>query len=258
MVKYGQALKNQVKVKNVTQEIFFSLILPAHNEQERLPGCIEKVAAFVSTFKYPIEVLIVENASSDKTFEMAESYAEKYEWLRAIKDDQRGKGRAVRTGMLAARGRIRFFADVDFSMPIDEIYNFLPPRMTDRFDVAIGSREAEGAVRYDEPELRHFTGRVFNWVVRILAVHGLKDTQCGFKCFTAEAAEKLFSRQKIDGWAFDAEVLFIAQQLGLRIIEVPVQWYYDGSSKIHIWSDAIKMIRELVQIRINAWKGLYK
>lgn len=241
----------------MTQEIYLSLILPAHNEQERLPGCIEKVAAFVASFDRPIEVLIIENASSDRTFEMAESYARQYPWLRAIRDSQRGKGRAVRTGMLAARGKYRFFADVDFSMPIDEIYNFLSPKLETEYDVAIGSREAKGAVRYDEPEFRHFTGRIFNWIVRILAVRDLQDTQCGFKCFTAEAAEKLFSLQTIDGWAFDAEVLFIAQRYKMRILEIPVQWYYDGSSKINVWRDSIRMIRELIQIRLNGRKGLY-
>lgn len=242
----------------MTQDIYFSLILPAHNEEARLPGCIEKVASFVETFPHPIEVLIVENGSADRTFEMAQAFAEQYPWLRAIKDYQRGKGRAVRIGMLQARGKYRFFADVDFSMPIDEIYHFIPPQLETEYDVAIGSREAKGAVRYDEPEFRHFTGRIFNWIVRILAVRDLQDTQCGFKCFSEAAAQKLFSLQKIDGWAFDAEVLFIAQQHGMKILEIPVQWYYDGSSKINVWRDSIRMIRELIQIRLNGWKGLYR
>jgi len=242
----------------VAEETFFSLILPAHNEEERLPGCIEKVAAFVESFDRTIEVLIVENGSSDKTYELAVNYAAKYPWLRAIKDEARGKGRAVRTGMLQAKGKFRFFADVDFSMPIDEIYHFIAPKLTEPYDVAIGSREVEGAVRYDEPEFRHFTGRIFNWIVRVLAVRKLKDTQCGFKCFTAEAAEILFRKQKIDGWAFDAEVLFIAQRHKMKILEIPVQWYYDGSSKINVWRDSVRMMRELIQIRVNGFKGIYR
>lgn len=239
-------------------EIMFSLIIPAHNEIDRLPACMEKVVTFVASADFSMEVIIVENGSSDGTFELAQSYAECYDWLTAVQDDQRGKGRAVRIGMLMARGKYRFFADVDFSMPIDEIYNFLPPKMTEPYDVAIGSREVKGAVRYNEPAFRHFTGRIFNLIVRTIAVRKLKDTQCGFKCFSAEAAERLFKLQVIDGWAFDAEVLFIAQQYGMKIVEVPVQWYYDDSSKINVLRDSWRMFRELIQIRLNGFNGLYK
>jgi len=238
------------------EEIVLSLILPAYNEEKRLPECMEKVAGFIASHNEPIEVILVENGSHDRTWEMAQEYAAKYPWLTAIQEKKSGKGRAVRRGMLEAKGKYRMFADVDFSMPINEIDHFIPPAL-ENYQVAIGSREVAGAVRYNEPARRHFTGRVFNLIVRILAVPGIHDTQCGFKAFSAEAAEKLFRMQRIDGWAFDAEVLFLAQKCGYEIIEVPVQWYYDGNSKVNVIQDSMKMFRELLQIRDNYRKGIY-
>ncbi len=240
------------------KSILFSLILPAYNEEKRLPECMEKVESFVASYPDPIEVILVENGSKDRTYELGQEYAAKYPWLTVLKEQTPGKGNAVRRGMLEAHGRYRMFADVDFSMPISEVRNFIPPILSD-YDVAIGSREVKGAVRYNEPVTRHFTGRVFNLIVRILlGLPQIHDTQCGFKSFSAEAAQRLFSVQRINGWAFDAEVLFIAKQFGYKIVEVPVQWYYDGNSKINVIQDSLKMFRELLQIRKNYRKGLYK
>ncbi|MBQ4511578.1 MAG: glycosyltransferase family 2 protein [Anaerolineaceae bacterium] len=243
---------------HMEKSILFSLILPAYNEEKRLPECMEKVESFVASYPDPIEVILVENGSKDRTYELGQEYAAKYPWLTVLKEQTPGKGNAVRRGMLEAHGRYRMFADVDFSMPISEVRNFIPPILSD-YDVAIGSREVKGAVRYNEPVTRHFTGRVFNLIVRILlGLPQIHDTQCGFKSFSAEAAQRLFSVQRINGWAFDAEVLFIAKQFGYKIVEVPVQWYYDGNSKINVIQDSLKMFRELLQIRKNYRKGLYK
>ena len=240
------------------QEILLSLILPAYNEEKRLPECMEKVSAFVASHKEPIEVILVENGSRDRTYEMGLEYAAKYPWLRVLQEKKPGKGNAVRRGMLEAHGKYRMFADVDFSMPISEVNHFIPP-MLENYHLAIGSREVKRAVRYNEPAMRHLTGRVFNLIVRILlSLPNIHDTQCGFKSFSAEAAEKLFSVQKIDGWAFDAEVLFLAKKYGYDIVEVPVQWYYDGNSKINVIQDSLKMFRELLQIRKNYRDGLYR
>lgn len=239
------------------QDILLSLILPAYNEEKRLPECMEKVADFVNSHSEPIEVILVENGSKDRTYEMGLEYAAKYPWLTVLKEETPGKGNAVRRGMLDAHGKYRMFADVDFSMPISEVDHFIPPMLSD-YQVAIGSREVKGAVRYNEPPSRHFTGRVFNLIVRILlSLPQIHDTQCGFKSFSAEAAKRLFSVQTINGWAFDAEVLFIAKQYGYQIVEVPVQWYYDGNSKINVIQDSLKMFRELLQIRRNHKAGLY-
>ena len=245
-----------MKKTPMENDVLLSLILPAYNEEKRLPECLEKAAAFVAAHSEPIEVILVENGSSDRTLEIGREFAATHPWLRVLKEEKPGKGNAVRRGMLEACGQYRMFADVDFSMPIGEVDHFIPPALSG-YDVAIGSREVKGAVRYNEPPQRHFTGRVFNLIVRILAVPGIHDTQCGFKSFSAEAAERLFRLQCIDGWAFDAEVLFIARHLGYKIIEVPVQWYYDGNSKINVLRDSLKMLRELLQIRKNARAGVY-
>ena len=240
------------------QEYLLSLILPAYNEEKRLPECMEKVSAFIASHPEAIEVILVENGSRDRTYELGCEYAKQYPWLKVLQEKKAGKGNAVRKGMLEATGRYRMFADVDFSMPISEVDHFIPPAL-EGYHVAIGSREAKGAVRYNEPANRHFTGRVFNLIVRILlGLPNIHDTQCGFKSFSAEAAVKLFRAQTIDGWAFDAEVLFIAKKFGYPIIEVPVQWYYDGNSKINVIKDSVKMFRELLQIRANDRNGLYR
>ena len=135
--------------------------------------------------------------------------------------------------MLAAQGEYRFICDADLAMPIEEIAKFLPPTQPGgSFDIAIASRELPGAVRYGEPVYRHIMGRVFNWLVRLLAVPGIQDTQCGFKMFTKEAAQTLFPLQRIDGWGFDVEVLYIARRRGMRLTEAPINWYYQRDSRV--------------------------
>jgi glycosyltransferase involved in cell wall biosynthesis len=236
--------------------IFFSIILPAHNEEKRLPAALDRLAAFLSAQPYTSEVVVVENGSSDRTLEVAQSYCERMPQLRVIHEAGRGKGLAVRRGMLEACGDYRIFCDVDFSMPVEEINRFIPP-VQSHVDVAIASRETHGAVRYNEPQLRHFIGRGFNTLVRWIALPGLQDTQCGFKCFSAEVAEKVFPLQTIDGWTFDVEVLFAARRMGYQIIEVPVPWYYNADSKIRVLKDSYHMFSDLVRIRLNARQGLY-
>lgn len=158
--------------------------------------------------------------------------------------------------MLEARGQYRFMCDADLSMPIDEVNKFLPPHKPG-FDVAIGSREVPGAVRYDEPFYRHFGGRLINFVIRLLILPRLQDTQCGFKCFRAEAAENLFGQQLMDGWSFDIEVLYLAEQAGYKIVEVPIHWYYRSESKVNAVRDAARMIGDILLIRSNMRRGLY-
>ncbi len=233
-----------------------SLIIPAYNEAERLPRTMPAVIEFVQNQPYSSEVIIVNNNSQDATGEIARALAKDYPFIRVLDETIQGKGAAVRTGMLAARGEYLFMADADFSMPVDEIAKFLPPQLGD-YDVAIGSREATGAVRYNEPEYRHFMGRVFNFYVKVLAIPGFEDTQCGFKCFRREVALDILPYQTIDGWAFDVELLFIALQRRYRVVEVPVQWYYGANSRISPFRDTINMIREVLHIRSNGWNGRY-
>ena len=232
---------------------FLSIIIPAHNEEHRLAQTLEEVLAFTRSQPYTSEILIMENASTDRTLEIAQSYAAQHPNILVLHDDRPGKGLAVKSGMLAAHGDYRFICDADLSMPAAEIARFLPPALTG-VDIGIASREAPGAVRYNEPFLRHLTGRVFNTLVRAIVLHGLQDTQCGFKCFTRQAAETLFPLQTMNGWTFDVEVLAIAQKMGLKIAEVPIPWYYHGDSKVRVVRDSLKMARDLFRIRARVRK----
>lgn len=234
---------------------FLSIILPAHNEAHRLPLTLEKIDHFLHQQTYSAEVLVVENGSQDRTLEIAGDYARRFAYLKVIHEEQRGKGLAVRSGMLKAQGEFRFICDADLSMPIEEVNRFLPPALED-VPIAIASREAPGAKRYDEPEYRHIVGRVFNGLVRLMALPGLHDTQCGFKCFREDAAQ-LYNCQTIDGWTFDVEVLFIARKRGFEIVEVPISWYFNPHSKVRLLSDSFHMATDLLKIRWNALRGRY-
>lgn len=236
---------------------YLSIILPAHNEEQRLPPSLEGVDAFLRAQSFAAEVLVVENGSSDRTYAVACEYEARMPNLRVIREEGRGKGLAVRRGMLEARGDYRIFCDVDFSMPVEEISRFIPPVLS-TMDVAIASREAPGAKRYNEPELRHIIGRGFNALVRWMALPGLHDTQCGFKCFRREVAERVFPLQTIDGWTFDVEVLYAARKMGYRIVEVPIPWYHNPESKVRVLSDSYHMFTDLLTIRRNARKGMYQ
>lgn len=236
---------------------FLSIVIPAHNEARRLPASLKKILAFLAAQPYDAEVVIVENGSTDDTLALAQRFAaENPGIIRVIHEDRRGKGLAVRRGMLAARGEYRFLADADLSMPIEELPRFLPPTLTD-FDVAIASRELPDSRRVDEPTYRHLVGRMFNLMVQALALPGLRDTQCGFKCFRAEVAEDLFSHQTLEGMSFDVEVLFIARRRGYRIVEVPITWYFDPDSRVRLVQDSMRMALDLLTIRYNAWRGVY-
>lgn len=235
---------------------FLSIIIPAYNEESRLPETLERIFSFLDKQPYSCEVLVVENGSQDRTLEVAQEYARRFSGLRVLHDSTRGKGWAVRKGMLAAHGEYRFMCDADLSMPIKEINRFIPPALSD-FDIAIASREVAGAVRYDEPEYRHLVGRVYNLMIRFLALPGLHDTQCGFKCFQAEAAENLFRRQTLIGWSFDVEILFIARQRGYKIIELPIAWHFNPDSKVHVLRDSLQMGLDLIRIRLNGQRSIY-
>ena len=233
-----------------------SIIIPALNEEDRLPESLTKVVGFLEDQAYPAEVLVVDNGSTDRTAAIGQEFAARHSNLRLLQDPHRGKGLAVRRGLLAAQGEYRFICDADLSMPIEEVSRFLPPAL-EGYDIAIASRETPGAVRYGEPAYRHWIGRVFNQAVKLLAVPGFEDTQCGFKCFRAQAGEDLFRVQRLDGWTFDVEVLFIALRRGYRVVEVPIPWYYNPGSRIRPVRDAFGMLADLFRIRANWRRGLY-
>lgn len=235
---------------------FLSLVIPAHNEESRLPATLEQVFAYLTLQNYAAEVIVVENGSTDRTLEIAQSFTSRHTQLKVIHTDERGKGLAVKQGMLAARGAFRFFADADFSMPVSEINRFLPPALPD-CDIVIASRETPGAVRYNEPFRRHLSGRIFNALIRLVVLPGLDDTQCGFKCFRARVAEEIFPRQTMPGWSFDVELLYIARRKGYRIKEIGIPWYFNPETKVSLVRDSLRMASDLFAIRRNARRGLY-
>lgn len=233
-----------------------SIIIPAYNEERRLPATLEKTRQFLEKQSYKAEVLVVVNGSQDHTFQIADEYARHHPQFRAILEDQRGKGLAVKRGMLEACGQFRFMCDADLSMPIEEINRFLPPSQPN-FDVTIGSREAPGAVRYNEPFYRHLGGRMINLIIRLLALPGLQDTQCGFKCFRSLVAEDLFGNLTLSGWSFDIELLYIARKRGYHIVEVPIPWYFSAESKVNLIQDTFQMVADILTVRRNNRRGCY-
>lgn len=237
---------------------FLSIIMPAHNEEFRLPPSLEQINRFLQAQDFSAEVIVVENGSHDRTYEVALECANHYPFLSVIRspDNLRGKGLAVKQGMLAASGQWRFICDTDLSMRIDDIVQFLPPAIQSA-DIIIASREAPGARRVGEPEYRHLMGRINNLIIKLAAVNDYEDTQCGFKMLSAEAAMDLFQVQRMNGIGFDVELLYIAKKRGYKVKEVPITWYYDPYSTMRLWDDSINMLREIWEIRRNWRLGYY-
>jgi dolichyl-phosphate beta-glucosyltransferase len=235
---------------------YLSIVIPALNEEQRLPASLAKIDAFLKTQPYTAEVVIVENGSTDNTVAVVERFMADHPYVRLFAGEPRGKGRAVRRGMLAARGAYRFLCDADLSMPIEEVSKFFPPA-ENGYDVVIGSREAKGAVRYNEPYHRHLMGRINNLIIKMFAVRGFEDTQCGFKLVSAAAAEDLFGVSVINGIGFDVEILFVAQRRGYKIAEIPIHWYFDADSRMRLVKDSLGMLREVLEIRRNWRRGIY-
>ena len=234
---------------------FFSIIIPAHNEQNRLPGTLDQILQFLQQQTFTSEVIVVENGSADRTYEIAHQFAKEHANL-YVTQSEKGKGAAVQHGMLQAKGEYRFMCDADLSMPVKEIVKFIPPQL-ENFDIAIASREAKGALRYNEPSYRHLGGRGINFIIQTLILPGLNDTQCGFKCFRADVVEDIFRRQTLHGWSFDIELLYIARRHGYRIVEIPIHWYHFSDSKVRALRDSVHMVQDIFRIRANARRGLY-
>lgn len=233
-----------------------SIVIPAFNEAGRLPASLRRIASFLAATTLAWEVRVVDDGSTDETCAAVESEAARDPRIVLQREPHRGKGGAVRAGMLASTARLRFLCDADLSMPIDELDRFFR-LVPESADVAIGSREGEGAQRIDEPARRHTLGRGFNSFVRAVAVRDIQDTQCGFKMFSGAAADTIFTHVTIDGWAFDVESLFLARRFGLRIAVVPITWRHDKNSRVSPFWDAIRMARDVIGIRWRAIRGHY-
>ena len=230
------------------QSPYLSVVIPAYNEEARISRTVREVLAYLAAQSYPWEVIVADDGSSDGTARLVVEASGDDPRVRVISLEHRGKGWAVRNGMLAARGEFRLLCDADLSVPIEQVERLLPGSV-ENVDVAVGSREAAGAARYGEPGRRHLMGRVFNTLVRRLAALGVADTQCGFKCFRSVAADRLFSLSTLDGFSFDVEVLFLARRSGMTIREIGVDWHYREHSKVRPFRDALSMGLDLLRIR---------
>lgn len=235
----------------------FTLIIPAYNEEQRLPSTLQQVRLFCEAQDDDYEVIVVDDGSTDLTRDVVSRAALTWPKLRIVSSPHRGKGSAIRIGVRAAQGRFIAIADADLSMPIQEFTKF-DSSVFSQCEVAIATREGPGAQRYNESVLRHVMGRVFNALVQLMVLPGIRDTQCGFKVMPRQVALQLCKFQTIDGWGFDVEWIVIALQSGYRVGEVPINWYHDGKgSRISPLRDSVHMLSELWRIHGNMLKGRY-
>ena len=231
---------------------FLSVVIPAFNEAERLPRTLDRVGAFLRAFGRGHEIVVVDDGSKDETAERARAAG-----ATVLRNDRnRGKGHAVRRGMLEARGQRRLMTDADLSTPIEELPRFLDT-MAEGYDVVIGSRALPGAnIEVHQPWFRENMGRLYNVFVRAVAVPGLRDTQCGFKLWSADAARAAFADARLDGFSFDVEALYLARKRGYRIAEVPVTWRNDAATRVSLGGGSAAF-PDLLRIRLNDWMGRY-
>ncbi|MDS1029675.1 glycosyltransferase family 2 protein [Bacillota bacterium LX-D] len=239
----------------MSQRIFLSVVIPAYNEEKRLPKTLQKISSFLQGKDYAYEILVVNDGSKDGTKQVAEDFQKKDLNIRVIDNPQNmGKGYAVRNGMLQARGQYFLFTDSDLSTPIEELDKFWS-KFQEGYQVVIGSRALKNSViKVSQPFYRVLMGKTFNVIVRFLFWTRIKDTQCGFKCFTQEAAQAVFPKQQIWGFGFDVEVLFIARKLGYKICEYPVEWVNSPDTRVSALKDSLKMFWELLKIRSSLRK----
>lgn len=231
---------------------FLSIVIPAYNEEVRLVPTLARIKEYLAGQSYSSEILVVDNASSDRTSEVAREAG-----VEVLEEPQRGKGAAVRTGVLAARGEHILFSDADLSTPIAEVEGLMA-ELQAGCDVAIASRGLpESKLPVRQPWYRELVGRAGNVLVRLVAVRGISDTQCGFKLFPRAIARRLFGAQLMTGIAFDMEILFLAQRSGMKIAEVPVTWTDSPETRISRVRDSLDAIKDLARIRMNWIRGRY-
>ena len=236
----------------------WSVVVPAYNEEKRLPAYLREIITYFDGRGETYEVIVVDDGSQDGTARVAECFRANAPSVRLIKlAENRGKGCAVRTGMLAARGTLRLFTDADGATPIQELER-LERSIADGADIAVGSRTVRDPTRTVQARaFRKITGSIFNIAVRSLGVTSITDTQCGFKLFRAPVALALFSTLQCDGFSFDVELLFLGQRWKYRIVEVPVHWTDQAGSKVRVVRDGLRMLHDIWTVRRKYHRGLY-
>ena len=235
-----------------------SIIIPSYNEEVRLPGTLQRIAEYLPTLKLRTEVLVVDDGSTDRTAAVAESFHGKLTGLRVLSNgSNRGKGYSVRHGMLEAHGDLVLFTDADLSAPIEEAEKLLSP-LNNGYDVAIGSRAMDRSLISTRQSIfRETAGIIFNKIVRMVLRLPFVDTQCGFKAFRRERCRIIFEQQRIEGFGFDPELLYLARHYGLRAIEIPVRWGHSEATKVNMLGDSLKMFADIFTIRWNSMSGRY-
>ena len=238
-----------------------SIVIPAYNEERRLPATLRSILEYLRTRDWaPWEIVVVNDGSKDGTAAVAARFAAEHAGVRVLENPgNRGKGYSVRHGMLEAQGDWALFTDADLSAPIEELDKMIAAARASGASVAIGSRAVDRrliAVR--QSLFRETAGRIFNLLMRAVTGLPFADTQCGFKLFERNAAQQVFRRQRIERWGFDAEVLFIAQKFGYKIVEVPVRWSHSEGTKVSMFGDSVNMFLDLLRIRRNQVRGLYR
>lgn len=234
-----------------------SIVIPAFNEEQRLPRTLARVQDYLSRQSRSAEILVVDDGSTDGTAAVVESWRKRLPALRLVRNGRnRGKGYSVRHGMLEACGRVALFTDADLSAPIEEAEKLLAA--LESADIAFGSRALDrNLIQVHESRFREFAGVLFNGIVRLLTGLRFKDTQCGFKAFAREKTRILFEQQRTTGFGFDPEILFLARRHGMKAVEVPVSWAHDPATKVRLFRDSLRMLLDLLRMRWNFILGRY-
>ena len=250
--------KTEPKENDRLANIPLSVVIPVYDEVARIPGTLRQIVEFLDARGQPYEVLVVDDGSTDATAECVEEFSRHHAQVRLVRcPANRGKGAAVRTGMLQAQGQFRLFTDADLSAPIAELDRLLEP-LQNGYDVAFGSRALKREwISVHQSGLRERAGQLFNLALRMITGMPFQDTQCGFKAFRNQAAQHLFSQQTINRFGFDGEVLYLARKFRYRTLEVPVHWAHSEGSKVHMLRDGLRMACDLLRVRWNDWTGKY-
>lgn len=237
--------------------VYLSIIIPAYNEEKRIAPALKKMLDYLFSKGYQWEVILVDDGSTDRTTDVAREVIKDKRLIVIRNIINQGKGYSVKRGVLASNGEVILFLDADISTPIEELDKMLP-WIDKGYDIIIGSRAVpDSLIEIPQPWYRQTMGKIFNYIVRAFILKVFKDTQCGFKCFKKEAAMKIFSLQRLAGFAFDVEILLIARRFGFKIKEIPVRWINSPESKVRLVKGSLSMLWELFNIRYYDWKGYY-
>lgn len=248
--------RHYTKRLNSIKPIYISVVVPAYNEQDRISNSLDTLIEYLSAQSYEWEIIVVDDGSDDNTNTVVQKRLNDSR-IKLITLPHAGKGFAIKTGMLSAEGQIRLMCDADMAMPVSYIADFLSNINKKNQPIVIGSRQIPGSKRFNESNFRHLLGRLYNLWIKTFVISEYSDTQCGFKCFTADSVNKIFPLQRLDGFGFDIEILLIAKLMGLNTKELPIEWHHGSNSKVNPLLDSFKMFIDTIIIKMNLCLGRY-